>query len=621
MTLQVTRSISKQLKRKLAASTSLSKKHDRSDSFVFGIFNGQINPKNIFPFPSIFDQDQVDELNEMFEGSRSAFIAENRALENDLLGDIPEDMLEMMKSFGMFGFQVPEEYGGLGLNNTQMARLGEIGGELDLGTSIYIGAHQSIGFKAILLMGTQDQKDRYLEDCASGNKIAAFCLTEPSTGSDASSVQTRAELQPDGTYKMNGGKIWISGGGLAEVFTVFCQVPVTQEDGTVKDKMSAFIVERSFGGVTNGPPEKKMGIKCSNTCEVYFDDVIIPPENLIGEVGQGFMIAMEVLNSGRFGMGATLAGTQKGLIARAIDFAKNRTQFRDKIYNFGAIQEKLARMHAEQYASESVAYLVAMAMDNKTENYHLEAACSKIFGSECAWRCCDETIQTMGGMGYMFEQGVEKVMRDLRIFRIFEGTNDILRLMIGLQGLQYTGEELSDVADAAKNLKSSPISSANTLLKFKIDQTLKEKGKRSDAVDQLQELVHESLKDEATQLGKAITRFEVECKKVLQKFNKDIIHQQFHVKRIADATLEIFASSAALSRASAAQKHPYANNEAEIMLAKLYVFDALKRIHAALDQITSEDEEHWKRMTEMTKIMVENEAHLGVHPTELIHHH
>ena len=143
---------------------------------------------------------------------------------------------------------------------------------------------------------------------------------------------------------------------------------------------------------------------------------------------------MNVLNSGRFGMGAVLGGTQKELISRAVDFAKNRSQFGSKIYKFGAIQEKLARMNAEQYAAEAVAYLVAIAMDKNAENFHLEAACSKIFASEAAWRCADETIQTMGGMGYMFDQGVEKIMRDLRIFRIFEGTNDILRLMIGLSG-------------------------------------------------------------------------------------------------------------------------------------------------------------------------------------------
>ncbi|CAG5109748.1 Oidioi.mRNA.OKI2018_I69.chr2.g4243.t1.cds [Oikopleura dioica] len=588
---------------------------DRSDSFVFGLFNGEINPKNIFPYPSVFNQEQVDELNELFSASFDAFDGTNEALENDLRGDLDPEMVQMLRDFGLFGMQVPEELGGLGMSNVQMARMSEIGGELDLGVSIYIGAHQSIGFKAILILGTQEMKEKYLPLVASGEKIAAFCLTEPSTGSDASSVQTRAVKQEDGSYLMNGGKIWITGGGIADIFTVFAQVPVQQEDGTIKDKMTAFIVERDFGGVTHGAPEKKMGIKCSNTAEVYFDDVRIPAENMIGEVGEGFKVAMEVLNSGRYGMGATLNGTQKGLIKKATEFAANRTQFRDKIYKFGAIQEKLARMHAEQYASEAVSYLVANAMDHKTENYHLEAACGKIFASERAWHCCDETIQVMGGMGYMFEQGVEKVMRDLRIFRIFEGTNDILRLMVGLQGLQYTGQQLAPIAKAAK----SPIANAPTLIKFKMDQRAKEKGSKT-AVNDLKQYVDPALHPEAQKVGEAITRFEVASKKILQKFNKDIINQQFHVKRIAEAAIELFASSAVLSRATAAQKHPTANKEEEILLAKTYIFDSLKKIHGALDQLTEQDESHWKNMAELTEKMVNADSPvLGAHPTELIH--
>merc|ERR1712136_598465 len=260
----------------------------------------------------------------------------------------------------------------------------------------------------------------------------------------------------------------------------------------------------------------------------------------------GFKVAMNVLNSGRFGMGAVLNGTQKQLIHRAADFAKNRNQFGSKIYKFGAIQEKLARMNAEQYAAE---------------NFHLEAACSKIFASESAWRTADETIQTMGGMGYMFDQGVEKIMRDLRIFRIFEGTNDILRLMIGLSGLQNVGDELKPVIGAVKDwqAKKNVVSSVKTLGSFAYDQKMKEKGKRSEAVQELKSSVDPQLHQEAEKLGRLITRFEVISKKLLQKYNKNIIHQQFHVKRIADAALDIYASAATLSRATAAQKHTGSN--------------------------------------------------------------
>jgi len=594
---------------------------DKSDSFVFGIFNGRINKSHIFPYPNVFDQESFEETEAFYDAADAAFSDVNTALDNDLTETIKPDQIEAAKEFGMLGMQVPEEYEGLALNNTQFARLSEIGGKYDLASSILMGAHQSIGFKAILIQGTKDQKDRYLADVASGRKIAAFALTEPTMGSDASAVKTKAELQPDGSFIINGSKIWISNGGIAEIFTVFAQVPMKQDDGTTKNKMAAFIVERAFGGVTNGPPEKKMGIKASNTTEVFFDNVPVPADNLIGEIGEGFKVAMNVLNSGRFGMGAVLNGTQKQLIKRAVDFAKNRKQFGDYIYKFGAIQEKLARMNAEQYAAESVAYLVAMSMDNQAENFHLEAACSKIFASECAWRTADETIQTMGGMGYMFEQGVEKVMRDLRIFRIFEGTNDILRLMIGLSALQSVGDELQPVVTAAKNVKNKTqlASSVKTLATYAYDQKMKSLEKRSNAIEDLKSVVDDRLRDEAEALGRAITRLEVISKKLLQKFNKKIIHQQFHVKRVADAALDIYASAATMSRATKVQGTANPDKDAEIVLARIFLHESLRRINNALDELErSADEEHWQRMEDITNRLVENDGVLGVHPISLI---
>ena len=258
------------------------------------------------------------------------------------------------------------------------------------------------------------------------------------SGSDAASIMTRAELSEDGShFIMNGSKIWISNGGTAEIFTVFAKTPQKNAAGEVKDKVTAFIVERSFGGVTNGPPEKKLGIKASNTAEVYFENVRIPAENVLGQVGDGFKVAMNILNSGRFGMGAALTGTMRTCIEKSTDFATNRTQFGDKISNFGAIQEKLARMSMAHYITESLAYTISGIMDKGYGDFQLEAAISKIVASEAAWFVCDEAIQVCGGMGYMREAGLEKMLRDIRIFRIFEGTNDILRLFVALTGIYY----------------------------------------------------------------------------------------------------------------------------------------------------------------------------------------
>lgn len=308
-------------------------------------------------------------------------------------------------------------------------------GSKDLAIGIVLGAHQSIGYKGIVLFGTEEQKEKYLPDLAAGKKLAAFALTEPSSGSDASSIQCRAVLSPDGShYILNGSKCWISNGGTADLFTVFARTHVKTDSGEVKDKVSAFIVERAFGGVTNGPPEKKMGIKASNTAEVFFDNVKVPASNLIGKEGDGFKVAMNILNSGRFGMGAALTGSMKTCIETAVAHAKSRKQFGDYLCNFGTIQEKIARMAMAHYTTETLAYLISGIMDRGFTEFQLEAAVGKIIASESAWFVSDEALQILGGMGYVRSPGIEKFMRDIRIFRIFEGTNEILRLFIALTG-------------------------------------------------------------------------------------------------------------------------------------------------------------------------------------------
>ncbi|XP_010576317.1 PREDICTED: very long-chain specific acyl-CoA dehydrogenase, mitochondrial-like, partial [Haliaeetus leucocephalus] len=202
----------------------------------------------------------------------------------------------------------------------QYARLVEIVGQHDLGVGITLGAHQSIGFKGLLLYGTPAQKKKYLPRLATGETVAAFCLTEPGSGSDAASIRTRAQPSPCGTfYTLDGSKIWISNGGLAEIFTVFAKTPLRDEGtGETKEKITAFIVERGFGGVTHGAPEKKMGIRASNTAEVHFEGVRVPAENVLGVPGGGFKVAMNILNNGRFGMAAAMAGTMRGVLAKAV---------------------------------------------------------------------------------------------------------------------------------------------------------------------------------------------------------------------------------------------------------------------------------------------------------------
>merc|ERR1719450_1383020 len=425
----------------------MQKKAVTSNSFVQNVFRGMIEPTQVFPFPVALDEEQRENLEMLVPIAERVMEEQNDPLLNDQLEAVPEDTVQALRELGAFGLQVPVELDGVGLTNTQYARLTEVVGGNDLGVGIFIGAHQSIGFKGILLAGTPEQKEQYLPKLATGEQFAAFALTEPSSGSDAGSIKTRAVLNEAGTHWiLNGAKIWISNGGIAEIFTVFAKTPIVDPaTGTETEKVSAFIVERSFGGVTNGPPEKKMGIKCSNTAEVYFEDVPVPAENIIGGLGNGFKVAMAILNNGRFGMAAALSGTMRAGIKKAVEHATQRNQFGSKIDTYGAIQEKIARMSMLHYATESMAYMVSGIMDSGATDYQLEAAISKVFASESAWFVTDEAIQILGGMGYMKDCGIEKVMRDLRIFRIFEGTNDILRLFVALTGIQYAGGHLREL--------------------------------------------------------------------------------------------------------------------------------------------------------------------------------
>merc|ERR1712079_981787 len=409
---------------------------------------------------------------------------------------------------------------------------------------------------------------------ASGEQFAAFALTEPSSGSDANSIKTRAELSPDGKhYILNGSKIWISNGGIAEVFTVFAKTPVVDpKSGETVEKVSAFIVERKFGGVSHGPPEKKMGIKCSNTAEVYFEDCPIPAENVLGGVGNGFKVAMQILNNGRFGMAAALSGTMRAGITKAVEHATQRNQFGAKIDTYGTIQEKIARMSMVHYATESMAYMVSGIMDSGATDYQLEAAISKVYASESAWFVTDEAIQILGGMGYMKDCGIGKVMRDLRIFRIFEGTNDILRLFVALTGIQYAGGHLRELQNAVKD----PIGNFGVVM-----GEVTKRGKLSLGISQGNPLaahVHPNLSLAAQQVSKNTEMFGNAVEKLLIKYNKNIINEQFLLNRLAAAAIDIYVTTCMLSRCTQSLNEGLPSAMHEELLTKAYANEANIRV-------------------------------------------
>lgn len=547
------------------------KRIKNSNSFCMNLFRGKAALDTVFPYPLNLNTEQRETLQMILSPTEKFLTEVNNPYKNDAEANTPFDVLKKFAEFGAFGAVVPEEFDGAGLNNTQMARLGELVGFNDLSLGVIMGAHQSIGYKGILLFGSESQKKKYLPDLATGRKFAAFCLTEPSSGSDANSICTRAVKSDCGKfYIINGGKIWISNGGFADIFTVFAQTKTIQKDGTKKDKVSAFIVDRNFGGVTNGPPEKKMGIKGSNTAEVHFENVKVPVENLLGDEGEGFKIAMNILNNGRFGIPAACTGSMKYCIKKSIDHINNRVQFGKKLRDFGNVQEKITDMIIRHYVTESILYILASNMDRGIKDYQLEAAIAKIVASENAWHVCDESIQLHGGMGFMWETGLERVLRDLRVFRIFEGANDVLKLFVALTGIQYAGKHLLQLSH---DIKSGSI------------KTLFGEVKRrafGNTGNDIVLKVHPSLKEGAIDVTKSIKEFGSASEALLGKHRRGIIDRQYELIRLANAAIDIYSMVSVLSRCSFALEKGNATYEQQI--AQLFLRQASKRVFANIEE-------------------------------------
>ncbi|NRR04249.1 acyl-CoA dehydrogenase family protein [Brevibacillus sp. RS1.1] len=353
--------------------------------------------------------------------------------------DISVRLLKEAGELGLLAGDVPEKYEGLGLDKVSTALVTEKF-SLARGFALSYGAHVGIGSLPIVYFGNEEQKQRYLPDLASGKRIAAYCLTEPGSGSDALGAKTTATLSADGThYILNGEKQWITNAGFADVFIVYAKI-----DG---EKFTAFIVERTFPGVSFGPEEKKMGIKCSSTRTVILQDVPVPVNNLLGEPGRGHVIAFNILNVGRYKLAVGAVGSSKKAVELATNYAKERKQFKTPIANFPLIKNKLANMAVKTYAAESSVYRTVGLFDTALTrlgekaddgaevakaiaDYAIECSINKVFATEVLDYCVDEGVQIHGGYGFMSEYEIENMYRDSRINRIFEGTNEINRMLI-----------------------------------------------------------------------------------------------------------------------------------------------------------------------------------------------
>jgi len=468
---------------------------------------------------------------------------------------------------GLLGTSIPEEYGGLGKDFITATLVNEgLGGGYSF--SVAISAHTGIGTLPILYFGTPEQKSKYIPKLATGEWKGAYGLTEPNSGSDALGAKTTAKLSADGKhYLLNGQKCWITNGGFANVYTVFAKI-----DG---DKFSAFIVERGFEGFTQGPEEHKMGIKGSSTVQLYFQDCKVPVENLLGEAGKGHIIAFNILNIGRLKLCAAAMGGAKRALSTSVQYAVTREQFKQPIANFGAIQHKLAEMAIRIWVAESALYRTARWIEDKegellaagkpfneallgaAEEYAIECAMLKVFGSEVLDFVVDEGVQIHGGNGFSAEYNISRAYRDSRINRIYEGTNEINRLLVLDMVLKRAMKGRLDLMGPAmavqKELMSIPDFGAG------------DDGPYSKEIKLL------------ANLKKAILMV---AGAAVQKLMMQIDQEQEILMNIADMAIEVFHAESAILRAiKLAEIQGGKAAELQLEMARTYLYDAADRIN------------------------------------------
>lgn len=376
--------------------------------------------------PEIFDA--------LLEGVRRFVTERLRPLEAQVseTDEIPDDLVAEMRALGLFGLSISEDYGGLGLNMEEEVRIAVELGRTSPAMRSTFGTNVGIGSQGLVMDGNDAQKARYLPQIASGDIITSFALTEPDVGSDSGAVKTRADLEGD-VYVLNGTKRYITNADKADLFTVMART-----GGAGPKGVSAFLVPRDVPGLTVGKPERKMGQQGAHVCDVMFDNVRVPVENRLGAEGDGFKVAMRVLDRGRLHISAVCVGAAERLIADSIAYAKQRVQFGKPIAEFQLIQAMIADSVAEAKAAKALVLQTARAKD-RGERITEDCACAKLIASEMVGRVADRAVQIHGGAGYIADYGIERFYRDVRLFRIYEGTSEIQRTIIAREALRNEG--------------------------------------------------------------------------------------------------------------------------------------------------------------------------------------
>lgn len=490
--------------------------------FAKDLFFGRFRSESIFPYPVLppeveaATRQAVDEVRRYTRDHIDAARIDRES-------HIPDEVVRGLGQIGVLGMCVSPRYGGRGFSQQQYCRIMEVIGAHCGGTTVFVNAHHSIGLRSLELFGTTEQKERWLPTLATGETLAAFALTEPEAGSDASNVRTRAIPTPDGRgYVLNGTKRYITNGAIAGVLTVMARTPDPKEpDG----KVTAFLVTPDMPGfeVVEARMDK-VGIRGTATARLAFHDMFVPKENILGEYGKGLKLALTVLDFGRTTFGASCTGVAKFCLQEATKYANERRQFGKSLGEFELVREKIALAAAEMYAMESATYHTAALIDTGAEDYMLETSMIKLFASDSLWRIVNDTLQIHGGTGFFTDRPFERLMRDARLNLIGEGANDVLRCFNAMVGLRNLGKELQEVLKkpwrAVMLWRSPPRIPVH----------------------------HSLLQKPAGTLARQIARFARACTRALVRYREGIIDHEFIQARLGDTATELFHAGCVYSR-------------------------------------------------------------------------
>jgi len=513
-------------------------------SFTRGIFAGAVHDDLLFPFPPSLESRNPDEaavvrrlIGELDRMERAGIIDAARFDEDER---VSEEVIAEFARAGLLALTIPKQYGGLELSATAYARVFEQISAVDPSLAVLVGVHCGLGSKAIVLYGNEEQKARYLPALARGDTLAAYALTEPETGSDAQNIKTTARLSEDGTrWILDGHKIWIGNAHRAGVIATFAQTPVERR-GEMVMRSTAFIIRPDMPGFKVLGTVRKLGIRGSTQAELEYKNLEVPVDHVLGTVGKGFTVAVHVLNAGRLTLAAGCTSGAKKIVSEMAKYAEQRVQFGHPLAHFEITQRKMSHLAASAYAADAMLGILGSLADRSETDFSLEAACAKVFASELIWEAADEMVQVAGGRGYVKPYPYERLLRDARINRIFEGANEVLRLFIALNGIQGPAESLKEVGTALRE----PLKNLGLLSGFATSRIRSMLG----ATDVIDTPLHPRLLQHKKFFDKHVGDLKSATERAIFRHRSDIIDRQLVLERLANMAIELLATACVISR-------------------------------------------------------------------------